>query len=186
MFFQIPWVQLQISPVFRDDVTNELEAHLRRQRLIAARAVSGRWDVITLRAGVTPTNGQALILCRYLDQRDEQRQLRWLDWTRQHPDVAKSFWAAVQQAAILEAYYLVPELFERAAAAGDPGSFAVELDRWLSASYAALGDDYLDSDRPAAAARYYAAALEREPDSSQLRQKQAEAERQLASAGSIR
>jgi hypothetical protein len=180
LYFEIPWVQLQISPVIRNDVSNDLEEHLRRQKLIKARPIDGRWDVVLSGTGVAPAIGQARILCRYLDERDGQRKLRWLEWTREHPDLAAGFWPAVQQVAILEAYCLIPDLFELAATAKSASRFTGELDRLLTASYTALGNDYLDSGRPALALRYYAAALERDPESQSLQRRQAEAERQLA------
>jgi hypothetical protein len=181
-FHQIPWVQLQVTPVQRHDTTNDLEHHLRRQRLIAP-GPPRRWDLVTVYAGAGLTQGQAQILCRYLDQRNAEGKLRWLEWTNQQPELALPFWAAVQQAAQLEAYCLVPELFALAEhPPGESGAFRQQLDQLLARLYGELGDDYRAVEQPALAARCYAAALERNRDDLALRQKQAQVLRSLDTA----
>ncbi len=181
-FHQIPWFELQVTPVQRNSISNDLEDHLRRQRLIAP-VPARRWDVVTVRSGATLTEGQAQILCRYLDEQDKQGKLRWLEWTHERPDCALPFWAAVQQAAQLEAYYIMPDLFDFAAAAADDDDvFRQQLDQLLTRLYAELGDDYRALERHGLAARCYAAALERNRDDPTLRQKQADVQRLLEAA----
>ena len=163
LFYQVPWFQLQISPVVRKDKSNKLEVYLRRKMLISAPRQSRRWDVVSVRSATQTQRryGQASVLCRYLDQLNDRGNLWWLDWSQEHPDLAKPLWEAVQQAANLEAYFFVPELFDLAMLAEDATTFSVTLDQRLAQRYAELAEDYRASGRSADAQKYAAVARQR-------------------------
>jgi hypothetical protein len=175
-FLQIPVIKLQISPVMRDDATNELEKYLRRKGLITQRATVNRWDVVSRTSGSMLQQGDANILIRYLDLKNEDRKFLWLEWTKQHPELAAPFWAAVHEAAVLQAYFFVPELFELAAASEgqDADQFVRALDDLLADHYARLAEDVRQLGQLEWADRYYAAALEHDPENESLRSRRAE------------
>ncbi len=58
--------------------------------------------------------GDAAILARYLDLKDDEGELLWLAWSKKEPKLAKVFWPAVAEAARREMYVLVPDLFHLA------------------------------------------------------------------------
>ena len=159
VYYQIPLLKLQISPVLRDNVSNDLERHIRRQKLISGPPRSRRWDVVSVSFGAeaSPREGPAQVLCRYLDQSDE-RDLWWLQWSRAHPELAGPFWSAIQQAAQLNAYFLIPEMFDLAVHAKDPTDFCEQLDELLTRRYTEVARDYQALGRTAEAQRLFAAA----------------------------
>src|SRR5687767_2566698 len=86
-FYQIPVIGLQITPIDRRDVTNDLEKYLVTQKLIATRTttmVPKRWDLIYARRGYATnpqqllSQGEARILCEYLDASDAKGNHIWL------------------------------------------------------------------------------------------------------------
>ena len=169
-FYQIPWLHVQLSPVLRSDISNDLERYLRRKKLIRAAPVCKRWDPLDVSAALTfqPSKGQAIVLCRYLDQRDDQRNLWWLEWTRAHPELAKPLWSAVQQAAELQAYFVLPELFELAALAADPTIFSAQIDQVLAQRYGELAEDYSAVGQLDEAQRFQAVARARASAAAEL------------------
>ncbi len=163
-FYQIPWLEVQFSPVARTDISNDLERYLRRKKLIQVAPVSQRWDPVNVSAALTlrPGKGQAIVLCRYLDQQDDQRDLWWLEWTKAHPELARPLWSAVQEAADLQAYFVLPALFELAAQAKDPATLSAQIDGELAQQYGELAQDYAAIGQSANAQRFRAAAQTRD------------------------
>jgi hypothetical protein len=171
-FLQVPVLKLQVTPVTRTATDNELLTSLRRNQHIQVGPLpKATWHVMHVREGLRYERGSAAILNQYLDARDGDDQLVWMAWTEAHPEWAKPFWSAVQELAQLEAYELLPELFELASQAetGDP--FPSQLDQLVADKLSALGDDYIQTNQSGRAESCYAAALRHQPDDAALREK---------------
>jgi tetratricopeptide (TPR) repeat protein len=171
-YYEIPLLGLQISPIHRRDLTNVLESHLTRDKLVTAQAVteSGkRWDLVIARRGLEGARGRALaqgnarILCEYLDALDSKSVHVWLTWTTENPELAKVVWPVVAQVARQDLYIFVPDLFELARNAGDPVELKAELDRWLVQQYLAFALTQQQLNRHEAAIELYSAVLQLDP-----------------------
>lgn len=175
VFYQIPLIQLQITPVVRWDVSNDLEGHLTRKKVVPSSNNPSRWDSVQVGMGSVTTNGEALILCNYLDATDEKGELVWLGWTKSSENAKKfkPFWKAIRQAAQLEAYFCVPDLFRIAAESSDPITFQKQIDQLRLQRFTEAADDYAAVGDFQLADRFYTAAVEIGPGDEQLQEKQA-------------
>jgi hypothetical protein len=133
VFYRIPLIRVQVTPVIRKSITNPLELHLENKRFVkidsrakdesAAGSDGGaakqRWDIVHLTPLSRPKeNGAASCLCAYLD-RPAQGGLKWLQWTKSHPRLARRLWPIVRQSAIDRLYFCVPDLMVAAEEAAE-------------------------------------------------------------------
>lgn len=156
-YFQIPLINQQITPTVRSDDSTALERYLRGANLVRVSVnANARWDVIS----VGTEDGAAEILTTYMDIL-EGTPLQ--DWSKAHPEMAQCLWAAVQEAAELQAYELTPDLFEMASSATDAQVFCRQINQWLITSYDELAADYREqSDEERATALEKAAQQRRQ------------------------
>lgn len=138
-YWEVPLIHVQITPLKRQNETNELETYLTQKKLVP---VSGRsqpsWDLVTVRrADVAAAPGDALILCRYLDLKNSDGHFVWLEWTKANQGLAKVFWPTVAEAARCNMYVLTPDLFHLAQRATDQVIDAQNLKRQLAEHLAA-------------------------------------------------
>ena len=82
-------------------------------------------------AGTGHWRGDAYILCNYLDQQDEEGKYVWLQWSKEHSDLAKRLWPTVALASRNHLYTEVPNLMRRAETVADPEQLAQQLDSHL-------------------------------------------------------
>lgn len=170
-YFEIPLFHVQITPLERNDRTNDLELYLAKQKLIPAGAAKPRWDLATLSRGdMEGAPRDAEILCRYLDLTDDEGNLVWLAWTKEQPDLAKTFWPAVADVARQGAYFLAPDLFHLAEQVSEPTALQQQLARRLSRRYEELGRVQQRLGQHQRAADLFAAALQYDPDFAKARQ----------------
>ena len=122
-YYRIPIIKIQVTPIFRSAKSSLLVKHLRSQGLIAKG--NQNWELASLQTGVGhPYEAEEIILCRYLDQRNDDFDLRWLAWSQKHTKLARAFWPVVLRVANEDLYLLLPDLFQIARFASDP----VQLD----------------------------------------------------------
>ncbi len=132
LYFRIPLVKLQVTPVYRSKRSSALVGHLQSNKLVAA--TSRNWQLVSLHTGVAdPYVADPMILCRYLDQRDAQYDLTWLKWSSDHADLAHVFWPVVARVARAGLYVTMPRLFETARAASQPEDLRLALHQRLLA-----------------------------------------------------
>ena len=127
-YFRLPLIKFQVTPIFRSGKSSVLVKHLHGTNLIPS--ATQNWELARLDTGVgQPYEADELILCRYLDQRNSDYDLRWLVWTRKNPALARAFWPVVWRVANEDLYLLIPDLFHLARYATDP----IQLDSDLRA-----------------------------------------------------
>jgi hypothetical protein len=184
-YWEIPLVHVQITPLKKQDETSGLEKYLLQQKLIRpANEAQPRWDLVKLRRGDREAPpGDALVLCRYLDQKNQEGEFVWLAWSKKQPQLAKVFWPAVAEAARRELYILVPELFHLAQSAAAPDELKQNLATGLARQYEQLAQVEQQLGRHSRAADLFAAALKYDPQSSTAAEGLAEAEQEKAQSG---
>ena len=166
-YYQIPIVQLQITPVVRSSPTHDLEDYLSRQKILVPATTANRWDPINTYSGSAQINGDAKILCNYLDTTNSHREFVWLDWTKDEKNEKKigPFWSAVHQAANLNAYFVIPSLFQVAKKPLDAEAFETELHNVARQQYFDAATDYASVNESDIAEKLFAAAREHEVES---------------------
>ena len=171
-FYQIPLVGLQITPINRRDITNDLESYLIAQKFIAGpspSAATKRWDLVLAHRGFVPdeqrplSQGEARILCEYLDAGDAKGNHIWLDWTKNNSAIAKVVWPAVAQVARQELYFFAPELLICARNATNAVELQRELDALLADKYLAFGNIQQQLDHHEEAVELFTSALVHAP-----------------------
>lgn len=125
-YFRIPLVKFQVTPLVRTDKSSVLVNYLQTNQLIPQG--KKKWKLASHRVGGShPYEADELILARYLEQRNNGYDLRWLKWSQNNPKLARAFWPIVWRVANEDLYVLIPELFQLARYSPDP----VALDREL-------------------------------------------------------
>jgi hypothetical protein len=168
-FHRVPLLNWQVRPTSRTSITGDVERYVRSQGWIPAPGKSRRWDAVSLTSVTGTRAGEASILCHYFDLRDGNGSLVWLTWSNDHPELAASLWSAVHRLALVEAYPLVPEIFELAAQAESKEAFQERLEGLLVRSMVALADDSFQIGRYTQAARLYRSALVLDPNNAHIR-----------------
>jgi hypothetical protein len=129
-YVELPYLGIPLSPVGRHEWRSELEQLLTEQEYVAVSGPPYRWDLVAAqRGGTLWREGDAWILCTYLDARDRYDSLYWLDWTRAHPALARIFWPQIARLARRELYLFMPELFALAQTATDPEQLSRDIER---------------------------------------------------------
>lgn len=138
-YYQIPLIHIQVSAIDRSDETNALESYLRAKKYVPVKKTGEpRWDLVfASRAQIVIAQGDAAILCAYLDLEDKG-DLYWQKWTEEHPKVARILWPAVARVASQQLYIFTPDMLELAKDAGDVNAFNRDLDRMLAQKYSDL------------------------------------------------
>ncbi len=136
VYYQVPVVRFQISPVSRTDRTNPLEIYLSNSGLIPpGMRGSPRWDLVTSISGSRRWTGEASILCNYLDQQDDKDNYVWLNWSKENPQLARSLWPKIAEVARRQLYLLIPDLMQLADTAEDAERLSVQASSQLADAY---------------------------------------------------
>jgi hypothetical protein len=142
-YYQVPLLGLQITPIYREDMTNELESALQtRGCLPPATDNASRWDLAsaTHDGGESLVHGDASILCDYLDAVDQDGKHLWLTWTDEHPQLAQQFWPEVARLARRQLYMFLPALFEIAGNTTEAPELSRKLRQEILRQYQRLAD----------------------------------------------
>ncbi|WP_153559051.1 hypothetical protein [Roseimaritima sediminicola] len=172
-YWEIPLVQLQISPIRRTNPVNNLTTYLRAQSLIRVpsarqrQSQTFRWDLVRLSRGSLPRPpGDAEILVAYLDG---DSGTHWRTWSVDHPQQAQVLWPVIQRLARRELYVLVPDLFALAQSADSPEQLGEQMDQYLRYSYHQIAADLHAAGKSELAAELLDEALGDYPDAPRLR-----------------
>lgn len=129
-FREIPILRLQVGGAWYISQTGSLEQHLVNNNLINAAPPKKTWHIIQVTRGVSSTrNFDPEILVRYLEARDSNGELYWLEWTKKQPKLAAHLWQGVCDLALAGEYTTIPDLFEVAQSATDPDKAQAEIKR---------------------------------------------------------
>lgn len=148
-FWELPLLQLQVSPIRRNPVVTPVTNHLRSQGLIDVPSGSPTsWHLVDIQRGVSGrTKADAEILTSYLALGSPAGAV-WERWSRRHPAAAKVLWPVIQRLARRELYILMPEVFELASRQHQPQQLTAAIDGHLRDAYLRLATDLRDAGRP--------------------------------------
>lgn len=152
-FYEIPGLQIQLTPIQRTVSTPEVSRHLRNQGWIkvSRKKPSTTWHTLNIARGSGNTAELASLLYDSIELFDyEQREFYWKRWSTTHRQQAAVLWPIVQKLANRELYIFIPELLALARATDPnepPSVLANKLDQWLIYQYAIMVDDLRDAER---------------------------------------
>ncbi|TWT92682.1 hypothetical protein [Stieleria varia] len=151
-FYEIPGLQLQISPITRTGTTAGVATSIRLSGLIQTpKGPPTQWHVVSLSRGMTGTTpDDAHLLTEQLEMLHDGTSF-WKTWNTDHPQHAAVLWPMVQRLAQRELYVLIPELLliARSSAENDtPQTLRKKIDQTLIREYRSLIADMRQSDRP--------------------------------------
>lgn len=151
-FYEIPWLQWQISPIRRRGSTGTTANSIRLTSLIRApKGPPKTWHLVDISRGMTGnTPGDASLLTRQLAMRQDGKDF-WKDWNKKFSGHAKVLWPVVQRLAERELYVLIPELlvFARSSAPQSKiQQFQNKIDDYLITEYQSLIQDMREAKRP--------------------------------------
>ena len=165
-FYEIPLLQIQITPIRRSSATPSAATYVRQNGLLESVSAdeSEPWHLVSLTRGITstyPADAELLVTQLSIRQAGESY---WRKWSVDHPDQAQILWPVIQRLAKRELYVLMPRLFELAAQTATPEDLATQIDDQLRQDYAALIADMRSAGRDDLAKQLYDEALADYPD----------------------
>ena len=111
---QIPGFRWQVGPLYHDfpfsAATDPVIAnHLKP----LGKGEKVEWDLVRFdEFGSPEVQGDAIILEKILNQRNDQSDFYWVKWSTDHPKRAAELWPAVQDLVFCGMYWAVPPLME--------------------------------------------------------------------------
>ena len=153
---EIPFLEIQISPVRRDPVSSATVQYLVAQSLIKPppKGTPTDWQLVELSRGAGQNStADAKLLLDQLQLEIDVRSTAssnefWHDWSIKEPAKAKILWPIVQTLAERELYILIPEIFTLAVDAGDGAELQQKADSHLRTSYVELVTEMRASNQP--------------------------------------
>jgi hypothetical protein len=169
-YLEIPLIGVQVTPIRHTDTTNDLERHLVADKLFPLPTKpENRWDLVTASQGQSRTfQGDARILCQYLDAMNKDGDHIWLKWSEAHVDMAKVLWPAIAEVARNEWYSFIPELFLLARSASTPDQLQQRIDQALADQYLLAAETLEALDQNDIAAELFAEVLRHAPDRAEI------------------
>ena len=165
-YMQIPVIEKQILPAKLQPIQNQLVTFIRSQLLLGKGP--RRWDVVDATTGGRWHAGKASILNCYLQMTDAHGKLVWLNWSKKNPERAKQLWPAIRETANLQAYEVLPKIFEltdKVHEQVNEDEFARKLHCLLAHQYENLATDLTRSTQTYLADALYAASLRHDAQS---------------------
>lgn len=159
-YYRIPIVNIQITPIVREDQTNGLERYLFVNKLIPKDPNPQRWDLVQFDAsGESLWHGDAKLLCTYLDMEREFGQLDWLAWTKENVAAAQILWPVIAEVARQQLYFLVPDIMEGMQNKFETLELEEKLNDHLITEYTKIAATYQQLNRHKEAIRMYGLVL---------------------------
>lgn len=135
---RVPLLNLQVWPVQRVEESSPLVEYLFGKDKILTETKKGEaeFDLVEELAGARTIRGDARFLQNYLT---DTSATEWLQWSKDHVDLAKVFWPEVQRVANRKMYAAIPEMFHLASQYDAPDALKAALHKHLSAHYMLIG-----------------------------------------------
>lgn len=182
VYYEVPLIRMRVSGVYRQDITGTLQQKVGKPNNLIPPSTTKppRWHLVVMNKGGSRYPDDALIAYRYLHDGgnffmfgapEEGAAAWWANWTDDHKDVAKIFWAAVAEVCRRELYTFTPALFFTAQQLTLPKgtkptvqSFEDDLSAVLAEQYTELADVRRAEGEHTEAIELYTAALEHVED----------------------
>ena len=167
-YYELPVVGIQVFPVTRKTKTSALESYV--GKLLNLQQANGEeWHVVSLyRSARKYTDGDASLLCTYMDIEVAGKQ-EWLSWSTEHPALAKVLWPVVANLARNRMYIFIPKLMESAKAASESAPFQQQVNRQLAEQYRKLAQQQATLDKHLLAVSLFEQALVFDPTDEKLK-----------------
>lgn len=140
-FYEIPGLQLQVTPIKRKTTMIDLATFLRSRgwvRTPAGAPAEGDWHLTRIQRGFTDYKGDAEILLHAFSDDAMGNGNVWKDWSKNHPKAAQWMWPRIQTLAERELYVVIPHLLELAQRVSDPTELAKQGDALILEHYVDL------------------------------------------------
>jgi hypothetical protein len=135
---RIPLINIQVWPAQRVDESSTLVEHLfgKEKILTEVKPADPEFDLVEELAGARAIKGDARFLQYYLT---DQSSAEWLDWTKDHAELAKVFWPEVQKMASRKMYAAIPEMFHLAKESESADALKAALHKHIAQHYVLIG-----------------------------------------------
>ena len=126
-FLTIPGTRIRLTATMLGTSSSPCTKHILNNLRKSNQPVE--WQVLEAnRGGITEKRGPD-ILVDYLNFKNADGQSYWDDWSFRNPNLAAILWPVVQQAAMRELYFCVPELMRTAESVAGPAELNRQLKR---------------------------------------------------------
>ncbi|MBI2478720.1 MAG: hypothetical protein HYV60_08835, partial [Planctomycetia bacterium] len=148
----------------------DLEKYLVAEKLLPKPGKpENRWDLVVASIGRrSGTQGDARILCQYLDAVNKDGDSIWLKWSEDHVEMAKVLWPAIAKVARQELYSFIPELFVLARSSSAPDQLQQGIDQTLADKYLLTAETFDALDQKDVATELFAEVLRHAPDRAEM------------------
>ena len=177
-FYEIPFLQIQISPIQRTSHELPIVSFLRKNNYVVRPKDKPKvWHVVSIHRGGSGTlPGDAKLLIDQLNLHQGSGIL-WVNWSEKNPAKAAMLWPTIQKLAGRELYVLIPGLLQQALLAdGTDSAFTARMDQWLSEELVSLIGDMRKAQRDELASALLDEALADFPNDPRLLKWKAESE----------
>jgi hypothetical protein len=121
---RIPGFKVRITKTVYGTPTSIVSASILKH--LPGTVATGRWDVVNVSEAANSNQRRASILVQSLQARGPNQSKLWEEWSHHHPTHAKELWPIVQDAAIQEKYFCIPELLQVARESSSPDELATK------------------------------------------------------------
>ncbi|XZE54053.1 hypothetical protein SH139x_005839 [Planctomycetaceae bacterium SH139] len=154
VFWEIPLVHLQVTPIRRKTVSTPTINLLRSKGYLQIPSgTPENYHLVEIQHGYFSQTqvADAEILVKYLQLANSGSPI-WETWSRDNPAAAAVFWPVIQRLAERDLYLLIPDLFAIAAQETSGPVLSAAIDTHLQAAYQSLAEDLLAAGHPPMAA----------------------------------
>lgn len=134
-FYEIPGLQLQITPIRRKVVLIDMARFLRTKGWVTAPPGAAKtWHLMGLKRGLATSEGDASLLTSAF-KLTTRGSSYWKEWSKKNTASAQWLWPRVQTLAERELYVFIPPLLELAQRTPKPAELSVQGDALILQQY---------------------------------------------------
>lgn len=180
-YIEIPFLQIQVSPVYHENRTGVVEFYLQSApSFTKSKSKTIRWHLVSdNRTSSDSPATDASILCAYFDATDHEGQYFWKGWSTDHPPLANILWPEVMSLARDNLYTLVPPLMRLARGAESSATFRTEMDRLMYDQFMGVAEEKQALERHEEAVGYLNRAISYVDDRPEAYRKRADSYKAL-------